>query len=145
MIFLVWKLQVLLPLHSLAATFFLKNPTLFSKKLPFYPNVVFICLPLFQRRRLASSSQATYRLPPCKHESSLISLLLLSPKKSYDFSGAPRSSQGHIPFGRSFNFQGALEELFLFNPFTSSELDRGLYSVFSEKIFSSKYKNRRKA
>jgi len=55
------------------------------------------------------------------------------------------SSQGHIPFGRLFNFQGALEELFLFNPFTSSELGRGLYSVFSEKIFSSKHKNRRKA
>lgn len=38
---------------------------------------------------LLTSSQATYRLLPCKHESSLISLLLLFPKKSFDFSGTP--------------------------------------------------------
>lgn len=38
---------------------------------------------------LLTSSQATYRLLPCKQESSLISLLLLFPKKSFDFSGTP--------------------------------------------------------
>ena len=38
---------------------------------------------------LLTSSQATYRLLPCKHESSLILLLLLFLKKSFDFSGTP--------------------------------------------------------
>ena len=48
-----------------------------------------LSLPPSRRRCLAQSSQATYRLLPCKHESSLISLLLLFPKKSFDFSGTP--------------------------------------------------------
>ena len=38
---------------------------------------------------LLTSSQTTDRLLPCKHESSLISLFLLFPKKSFDFSGTP--------------------------------------------------------
>ena len=48
-----------------------------------------LSLPLPSGVALLTSSQATYRLLPCKHESSLISLFLLFPKKSFDFSRTP--------------------------------------------------------
>ena len=57
--------------------------------LPFHPNAVFLSLPHLGGVASLKSSQATYRLLPCKHESSLISLFLLFPKKSFDFSGTP--------------------------------------------------------
>ena len=60
---------------------------------------------------LPSSSQAPYRLFPCKHEKRTHYAAPPLPKKSYDFSGTPKysavalliSSQNHIPFGRSFS------------------------------------------
>ena len=40
-------------------------------------------------RKLGLGKDVQATLLPCKHESSLISLLLLFPKKSFDFSGTP--------------------------------------------------------
>jgi hypothetical protein len=66
-----------------------KEEVSLSCLLPFYPNVVFVFLPHISGVASLKSSQATYRLLPCKHESSLISLFLLFPKKSFDFFGTP--------------------------------------------------------
>ena len=75
-------------------------------------------------RWCASSSQAPYRSPPHKCESSFALLLLLFSKKSGDFSGTPlsRTSPGPYPIGRLFSFQGALCERALFaNPMGSAK------------------------
>ena len=82
-----------------------KEEASFRCLLPFYPNVVFVFLPLPSGVALLSSSQALYRLFPCKHKNALTPLLLLSPKSLLTFRGPRRLSQSHIPIRRSFNFR----------------------------------------